>query len=63
MAGRKAIIPKDDLNRMATVCASKNVVIEGEYRGFRFTMSPAKAETMLARNDDLDDRLDEFAAL
>lgn len=62
MAGRKALIPKDDLNRMATVCASKGVVIEGEYRGFRFTMTPAKGEAMLARNDDLDDRLDDWAA-
>lgn len=62
MAGRKALIPKDDLNRMATVCAAQNVVIEGEYKGFRFTMSPAKAEAMLAHNGDLDDRLDEWAA-
>lgn len=62
MAGRRALISKDDLDRMATVCAAKGVIIEGEYRGFRFTMSPAKAEAMLARNDDLDGRLDDWAA-
>ncbi len=57
MAGRKALIPKDDLNRMAIVCAAQNVVIEAEYGGLRFTMSPAKADGFLARNDDLDDRI------
>jgi hypothetical protein len=62
MSGRKALIPKDDLSRMAAVCAAQNVVIEGEYMGFRFTMSPAKAEALLAKNDDLDDRLNNWAA-
>lgn len=63
MASRRALISKEDLHRMATVCAAENVVIEGEYRGFRFTMSPAKAAPIIGGSSDLDDRLEDWGAL
>jgi hypothetical protein len=65
MAGRRALIGKDDLDRMASVCAAHGVVIKGRVDplgGFTFTMSP-QADATAPGNDDLDDRLDDFAAL
>jgi hypothetical protein len=50
---------------MASVCAAHGVVIKGRVDplgGFTFTMSP-QADATAPGNDDLDDRLDDFAAL
>ncbi|BBI19854.1 hypothetical protein EKJ_07010 [Qipengyuania flava] len=65
MAGRKALISKDDLVRMATTVAAHGVVLRGRIDAlgnFDFTMT-RQAEAVASSNDDLDDRLDEFGAL
>ena len=63
MSGRRALISKDDLDRMACAVAAHGVVFKGRVDplgGFTFTLSP-QAEDSPARNDDLDDRLDAWA--
>ena len=65
MAGRRALIGKEDLERMASTVAAHGVVFKGRVDplgGFTFTMAPASDRTAPG-NDDLDDRLDEFASL
>ena len=65
MAGRKALLSKDDLERMATTVAAHGVVLRGRVDAlgnFDFTMT-RQAEAVASSNDDLDDRLDEFGAL
>jgi hypothetical protein len=64
MAGRKALISKDDLDRMACAVAAHGVVMKGcvdTLGNFTFTLSPQK-NAALPENDDLDDRLDDWAA-
>lgn len=64
MAGRRALISKDDLDRMATAVAAHGVVIKGRVDplgGFTFTMTRQR-EQVASSNDDLDDRLDDWAA-
>ena len=64
MAGRKALLSKDDLDRMATVVAAHGVVMKGcvdPLGNFTFTLSP-QIERAASTNDDLDDRLDDWAA-
>ncbi|WP_343343374.1 hypothetical protein WJT74_07670 [Sphingomicrobium sp. XHP0239] len=64
MAGRKALISKDDLERMATTVAAHGVVLKGRVDAlgnFDFTMT-RPAEGVASCNDDLDDRLDDWAA-
>ncbi len=64
MAGRKALISKDDLDRMATAVAAHGVVIKGcvdTLGNFTFTLSPQK-DSAAPGNNDLDDRLDDWAA-
>jgi hypothetical protein len=63
MAGRRALISKDDLERMACAVAAHGVVFKGRVDpmgGFTFTMAP-QTDRAAPSNDDLDDRLDEFA--
>ncbi|UVI39344.1 hypothetical protein [Qipengyuania spongiae] len=65
MAGRKALISKDDLDRMATAVAAHGVVLKGRVDplgGFTFTMT-RQPDAVASSNDDLDDRIDEFGAL
>lgn len=60
MAGRKALISKDDLDRMATAVAAHNVVMQGRVDSlgnFTFTLSP-KSDAVAPSNDDLDDRIE-----
>ncbi|WP_170005046.1 hypothetical protein [Pseudopontixanthobacter vadosimaris] len=64
MSGRKALISKDDLERMACAVAAHGVVLKGRVDplgGFTFTMTPQAGQAASA-NDDLDVRLDEFGA-
>lgn len=64
MSGRKALISKDDLDRMACAVAAHGVVIRGRVDAlgnFDFTMAP-KTERATPGNDDLDDRLSDWAA-
>lgn len=64
MAGRKALISKDDLDRMACAVAAHGVVFKGRVDpmgGFTFTIAQA-GEKAVPGNDDLDARLDEFAS-
>lgn len=59
MSTRRALISKDDLDRMATVCAAHGVVFRGRIDpsgAFDFTLAP-KSEAVLASNGDLDDRI------
>jgi hypothetical protein len=65
VTARRALISKDDLERMACAVAAHGVVLKGRVDplgGFTFTMEPSKG-ALLPRNDDLDDRLDEWAGL
>lgn len=65
MAGRRALISKDDLERMACAVAAHGVVIKGRVDplgGFTFTMQQ-QATNSAPGSNDLDDRLDEFASL
>lgn len=63
MSGRRALISKDDLERMACAVAAHGVVLRGRVddRGFTFTMAP-QVEKGAPTNDDLDDRIDDWAA-
>lgn len=64
MAGRRALIAKDDLYRMAQAVAAHGVVLKGRVDalgGFTFTLAP-QAEKSGTPNNDLDDRLDDWAA-
>ena len=63
MAGRKALIPRKRMDDAAAVSVATNSIVEIEGKGFKMRISPAKGLEHLARNDDLDDRLDEFGAL
>ena len=59
MPGRKALISKDDLERMAQTVAAHGVVIRGRVDAtgaFDFTMT-RQADTLALSNDDLDDRI------
>ena len=63
MTSRRALISKDDLDRMACAVAAHGVVLKGRVdpRGsFTFTMT-RQAEQMGPMNEDLDDRLDDWA--
>lgn len=65
MTARRALISKDDLERMACAVAAHGVVLKGRVDplgGFTFTMAP-QTHNAPANNDDLDGRLDEFGAL
>lgn len=65
MTARRALISKDDLDRMACAVAAHGVVIKGRVDplgGFTFTMAP-QSERAQPENDDLDGRLDEFGRL
>jgi hypothetical protein len=60
---RRALITKDDLDRMACAVAAHGVVMKGRVDplgGFSFTLAP-KGDADKAHND-LDDRLDEWGA-
>ena len=64
MAGRKALISKDDLDRMASTVAAHGVVLRGRVDAlgnFDFTMT-RQAEGAASVNDDLDNRLGKFGA-
>lgn len=64
MAGRRALISKDDLERMACAVAAHGVVFKGRVDplgGFTFTMAP-QGNPGSHGNDDLDDRLDAWAS-
>lgn len=64
MAGRRALISKDDLDRMASTVAAHGVVFRGRVDAlgnFDFTLT-RQAERAASCNDDLDDRLDDWAA-
>lgn len=64
MAGRRALISKEDLERMASTVAAHGVVFKGRVDplgSFTFTMAlPANAPVQ--SGDDLDDRLSEFGS-
>jgi hypothetical protein len=65
MSGRKALITKDDLERMASAVAVHGVVFRGRVDpagGFTFTLAP-QADAGLPSRSDLDARLDEWGAL
>ncbi len=65
MASRRALISKDDLERMACAVAAHGVVLKGRVDplgGFTFTMAP-QGERGATGNDDLDGRLEEFGRL
>ena len=62
---RRALITKDDLERMANAVALHGVVFRGRVDpagGFTFTLSPLTGEGNAGRSD-LDARLDEWGAL
>lgn len=63
MTARRALISKDDLDRMACAVAAHGVVFKGRVDpqgGFTFSMEPGRAPN-LPYNDDLDARLDDWA--
>ena len=65
MSGRRALITKDDLDRMASAVAQHGVVIRGRVDamgGFTFTLAPQKGAD-LPPQGDLDARLDEWGAM
>lgn len=65
MSGRKALITKDDLERMASAVAVHGVVFRGRVDpagGFSFVLAPQTAEGTSGR-DDLDARLDEWGRM
>lgn len=65
MASRRALISKDDLDRMATTVAAHGVIFKGRVDAlgnFTFAMEP-KTDRPSHGNDDLDGRLDEWGAL
>ena len=65
MSGRRALITKDDLERMASVVAQHGVVMRGRVDamgGFTFTLAPQESADLPPRND-LDARLDEWGAM
>ena len=64
MSGRRALISKDDLDRMASTVAAHGVVLRGRVDAlgnFNFTMT-RQAEAVASINDDLDERLGKFGA-
>jgi hypothetical protein len=64
MSGRRALISKDDLARMACAVAAYGVTFKGRVDAagnFDFTVTPG-ATGGPSGNDDLDDRLDSFGA-
>lgn len=64
MSGRRALISKDDLNRMAATVAAHGVVFDGRVTAsgdLAFRLSPF-VEKRGASSDDLDDRLDQWGA-
>lgn len=64
MSGRKALISKDDLGRMAEVAAKHSVAVKGRIDPMgNFTFDIAPIVLADARNDDEDDftaRIDGF---
>jgi hypothetical protein len=64
VTARRALISKDDLDRMACAVAAHGVVFKGcvdpQQNIFTFSMEPGRGAG-LPRNDDLDDRLDRWA--
>lgn len=62
MSGRRALISKDDLNRMAATVAAHEVVFEGRTNAdgeLVFRMTPL-VERDSQNSDDLDERLIAF---
>ncbi|WP_299309843.1 hypothetical protein [uncultured Croceicoccus sp.] len=62
MAGRKALIPRKIMDHAASVSVATNSIIEIEGAGFKMRITPAKGLEHLAGNDDLDNRLGDWAA-
>jgi len=65
VASRRALISKDDLDRMATAVASHGVVLKGRVDpmgGFTFTMTPQPEAGASNGRDDFDSRFDDWAA-
>lgn len=59
MSNRRALISKNDLDRMATAVAAHGVVLRGRVDpdgGFSFTLAP-KSDGMAPDNDDIDARI------
>lgn len=64
MTARRALISKDDLDRMACAVAAHGVVFKGRIDpqgGFSFTMEPPKAGAPLRPQADLGDEFERWA--
>lgn len=63
MTARRTLIPRKVMDDAAAVSVATNSIVEVEGAGFRLRITPAKGAAMLGRDNDLDDRIDEFASL
>lgn len=64
MSTRRALISKDDLDRMACAVAAHGVVFKGRIDplgGFTFTMEPPKGGAPVNRGPDLGDEFADWA--